>query len=124
MNRKCFLAVLSASTLLGAGCTSSVPYPESVREDTKDTYFGTEVADPYRWLENDTTQRVAAWVQAQNALTYSYLEKIPFRDKLRGRISELFNFDTEVCRSIRGSITSFTRRRDLRIRAFSTSKIL
>ena len=113
MNRKCFLAVLSASTLLGAGCTSSVPYPESVREDTQDTYFGTEVADPYRWLENDTTQRVAAWVQAQNALTYSYLEKIPFRDKLRGRISELFNFDTESVPQYTGKYYLFYKKEGL-----------
>lgn len=96
MNRKCFLALLSASALLGTACSSGLRYPETAREETKDSYFGTEVADPYRWLENDTTRRVASWVEAQNALTYDYLAKIPFRDKFRSRISELFNFDTET----------------------------
>jgi prolyl oligopeptidase len=65
------------------------------RKDTtvKDNYFGTEVADPYRWLENDTSAETADWVQQQVKLTKGYLEKIPFRDAIRKRYETLFNYE-------------------------------
>ena len=50
--------------------------------DHVDTYHGTKVPDPYRWLEDDTSAETAAWVEAQNKVTFAYLEKIPFRDQL------------------------------------------
>ena len=96
MNEKGFLAILSVATLLGTACTQNMQYPETAREDVKDAYFRTEVDDPYRWLENDTTRRVADWVQKQNALTYDYLGKIPFRNQFRERIETLFNFDSQT----------------------------
>ncbi|MEG0252520.1 MAG: S9 family peptidase, partial [Muribaculaceae bacterium] len=67
--------ILSASAF---AATPSLVYPSTHQGDVKDTYFETEVADPYRWLENDTTAETAAWVKAQNAVTQSYLDKIPF----------------------------------------------
>lgn len=68
-------------------------YPDTQKENIIDTYFGTEVSDPYRWLENDTAQDVAEWVKAQNLVTFSYLDKVSFRSKLRSRLEELFNYE-------------------------------
>ena len=69
------------------------PYPE-VKEDTiSDKYFGTEVADPYRWLENDTSAETAAWVKAQNEVTFDYLSQIPYRAQLKDRLTDLWNYE-------------------------------
>lgn len=72
--------------------TIPVTYPETATEDVKDNYFGTEVADPYRWLEDDNSEETAEWVTAQNEVTFGYLEQIPFRDAIRERYEELFNY--------------------------------
>ncbi len=67
-------------------------YPATKKVDQVDDYFGTKVADPYRWLEDDNAAEVKAWVQAENAVTLGYLEKIPFREKLRRRLTDVFNY--------------------------------
>lgn len=69
-------------------------YPETRKDTTiKDTYFGTEVADPYRWLEDDNSEETKAWVEAQNKVTQAFLDQIPFRDTLRQRIEELWDYE-------------------------------
>ena len=72
-----------------------MPYPETQRTDVVDDYFGTKVADPYRWLEDDNSEATAAWVKAQNAVTQDYLSQIPFRDAIRGRLTQLWNYPKE-----------------------------
>jgi len=67
-------------------------YPATRKVEQIDDYFGTKVADPYRWLEDDRSEETARWVQAQNAVTFDYLGKIPFRDALRRRITEINNY--------------------------------
>ena len=95
---KQFLIMLAALSLL-AGCqsgqdtTPAGPYPETRKTDTVDNYFGVAVPDPYRWLENDTTTEVATWVAAQNNVTFSYLDRIPYRDSLKARISQLNDYE-------------------------------
>ena len=76
-------------------CSSktTLSYPEAIKDNTVDTYFGTEVADPYRWLENDTSQTTSAWVKAENDITNTYLAKIPFRNKLKERLTQLTNYE-------------------------------
>ncbi|MBI1223844.1 MAG: prolyl oligopeptidase family serine peptidase [Bacteroidetes bacterium] len=69
-----------------------VTYPQTVKEDVKDDYFGISVTDPYRWLENDTAANTEAWVKAENEVTQDYLSKIPFRSAVRDRFEELFNY--------------------------------
>ncbi len=69
------------------------PYPQTAKVDTVDTYFGTRVEDPYRWLENDTTKQTAAWVSAQNDVTFGYLKSIPFREAIRKRLDEVQNYE-------------------------------
>ncbi|MDR1879488.1 MAG: prolyl oligopeptidase family serine peptidase [Tannerellaceae bacterium] len=81
-------------TLLGA-CNggTKIAYPATEKDQTVDTYFGAEVADPYRWLENDTTQATMAWVEAENNVTSAYLSGIPFRDNLKRRLTDLTDYE-------------------------------
>lgn len=68
-------------------------YPETARVDTVDNYFGEEVKDPYRWLEDDTSEETAAWVKAQNEVTFGYLNSIPYRDKILQRLEKVYNYE-------------------------------
>lgn len=71
-----------------------VKYPETKKDTTvMDDYFGTKVADPYRWLENDTSAETGAWVKAQNEVTQGYLNQIPFRDAIRKRYTDIYNYE-------------------------------
>ncbi|MBR9860227.1 S9 family peptidase [bacterium] len=67
-------------------------YPKTETVDQRDTYFGKEILDPYRWLENDTAPEVEAWVKAQNEVTESYISQIPYRDKIQKRLEEIWNY--------------------------------
>ena len=68
-------------------------YPVSAKVDTVDNYFGVAVPDPYRWMENDTTEETADWVKAQNEVTFGFLEKIPYRDEIKKRLEALNNYE-------------------------------
>ncbi len=68
-------------------------YPTTKMVDTIDTYFDTKVPDPYRWLENDRSDETASWVESQNEVTFSYLSNIPFRDKVKTRLTELWDYE-------------------------------
>ena len=72
---------------------ASITYPITEKDQTVDNYFGVEVPDPYRWLENDTSQATAEWVKAQNQVTNSYLEKLPFKEELLKRLTKLSNYE-------------------------------
>jgi len=67
-------------------------YPETKKVDQVDDYFGTKVADPYRWLEDDNAEDTKAWVEAQNKVTFGYLDTIPFRPAIKARLTEIFNY--------------------------------
>jgi prolyl oligopeptidase len=73
--------------------TTSSPYPTTKKEDVSDTYFDEKVADPYRWLEDDTAEATAQWVKAQNDITFSYLKGISYRDKVLERLEQLFDYE-------------------------------
>jgi prolyl oligopeptidase len=81
--------VAAAMALVSA---QSRPYPTSRKVAQVDDYHGTKVADPYRWLEDDNSPETAAWVKAQNRVTFSYLEAIPFRAALQARVKALNNY--------------------------------
>ncbi|MFM1876065.1 MAG: hypothetical protein RL266_1802, partial [Bacteroidota bacterium] len=69
-------------------------YPETRKDTTVvDDYFGTQVADPYRWLEDDNSQETAEWVKRQNELTFGYLKTLPQRDKIHTRLEKLYNYE-------------------------------
>ena len=84
-----FMAIIATSAVQA----QNIKYPKAEKDGTTDTYFGTTVADPYRWLENDTSAQTAAWVTAENEVTNAYLAKIPFRQKLQRRLTELSNYE-------------------------------
>ncbi len=92
--KKTAVLLLIAALMTIAACNrrSRISYPVARQVDTVDDYFGTRVADPYRWLENDTSAETAEWVKAQNAVTQAYLEKIPFREKIRERLTRIWNY--------------------------------
>lgn len=69
-----------------------IKYPETKTVNVTDNYFGKEVKDPYRWLENDTAADVEAWVKEQNKVTDKYLAEIPFRKKIEDRLTKLWNY--------------------------------
>ncbi|TSE06425.1 prolyl oligopeptidase family serine peptidase [Aquimarina algiphila] len=73
--------------------TIALNYPETKKVDTVDTYFGIEVQDPYRWLEDDRSEETENWVANQNKTTFGYLENIPFRSDLKKRLSDLWNYE-------------------------------
>lgn len=77
----------------GNDSVASLTYPETKKGEVVDTYFGVEVADPYRWLEDDRSEETAAWVKAENEVTFDYLAQIPFRDQLKKQMEEAWNYE-------------------------------
>ncbi len=84
-----------ASAVLAAAlfAQEAAPYVATRKIDHMDDYHGTKVADPYRWLEDETSPETAAWIEAQNAVTFPYLERIPYREALRARVMELNDYE-------------------------------
>ena len=72
---------------------TKINYPETKKIDHVDTYFGEKINDPYRWLEDDRSAETEAWVKAQNVVTYGYLEQIPYRNQLKTRMEQLWNYE-------------------------------
>ena len=90
----------SLGLLIFASCATetkrepiAVNYPATAKVDTVDTYFETEVPDPFRWLEDDMSEETEAWVKEQNKVTFGYLDKIPFRTALKNRLEKLWNYE-------------------------------
>jgi len=89
------LSALALSTAALRAQETAIKYPDTKRIEHVDDYHGTKVADPYRWLEQDVREspEVAAWVKAQNEVTFSYLGAIPERARIEQRITELWNYE-------------------------------
>lgn len=86
----------------------SVTYPETRKDSSvSDDYFGTSVSDPYRWLEDDRSEETAEWVKAENEVTFGYLEQIPYRDEIKARLTELWNYEKYSAPFTRGEYTYF-----------------
>ena len=87
--------VLMSMVMMSASLMQAqhLQYPKAAKDGTVDEYFGEKVSDPYRWLENDTSAQTAAWVEAENKVTNAYLQKIPFREKLLKRLTELSSYE-------------------------------
>ncbi len=86
------LTVVAFATLTISMTAQKLRYPETRKSDQVDTYFGVRVADPYRWLEDENAPDTARWVEAQNRLTVSYLDAIPYRARLKARLTALYNY--------------------------------
>src|ERR1700724_808473 len=72
---------------------SNLTYPPARRGDQIDDYHGVKVADPYRWLEDTDSAETHAWVEAENKLTFSYLDQIPYRQAIHDRLTKLWNYE-------------------------------
>ena len=94
MSRTKTTSILAIMAISIASCSKQgqISYPEAPNDGTIDNYYGMEVNDPYRPLENDTASETLAWVKAENAVTQEYLSNIPFREKIRDRIKQLNNY--------------------------------
>jgi prolyl oligopeptidase len=105
------LAALAIPAPLAAQPESGFDYPAAEKVDQMDVYHGVEVADPYRWLEEDIREsdRVRRWVEAENELTFDYLAGIPERSRIEARITELWNVERVSAPSEEGGRTFFTR---------------
>jgi len=94
-------SLFSATLLLLVACNQNpdntndekMNYPQTRMDNTVDTYFGTQVADPYRWLEDDRSAETAQWVKAQNEFTFGYLSKIPYRQAIKEKLEKLWNYE-------------------------------
>jgi len=86
------MVITAVIALAGCKKTERIAYPLTSKVSQIDDYFGVKVADPYRWLEDDNSDETKAWVEAQNAVTFGYLDKIPFRDGLKKRLTEIYNY--------------------------------
>ncbi|NGZ90235.1 prolyl oligopeptidase family serine peptidase [Psychroflexus maritimus] len=112
--RKIILPILLAGTLISCqeekekpDEVSSIQYPETRKDDTKDTYFDREINDPYRWLEDDRSEETEAWVKAQNEVTFGYLKEIPYRKSIEERLTEIWNYEKIGAPFVRGDYTYF-----------------
>jgi len=95
MKKTMLILILLSMALVFAACqkgTAKLAYPATKKVDQVDDYFGTKVADPYRWLEDDNAEEVKQWVTAQNAVSFGYLDTIPYRPKIKARLTEIFNY--------------------------------
>ena len=86
-------ALISLGLLWSCQEQVRLDYPETKQEAVIDTYFETEIVDNYRWLEDDLNEETANWVQKQNDLTFGELDKIPFRNELKRRLEQLWNYE-------------------------------
>ena len=71
------------------------------------TYFGNEVVDNYRWLENDLSEETEKWVEKQNETTFKYLERIPYRNKIKNRLIDLLDYEKVSAPFVEGKYTYF-----------------
>lgn len=87
------ILIMSCKTEKKVDEQTALTYPETKKVDTITNYFGTEVKDPYRWLEDDMSEETGQWVEAQNKVTFDYLDQIPYRDALKKRLEKLWNYE-------------------------------
>lgn len=86
---KYFLLFVFTSTI----SAQSIYYPQTKKIIHTDNYHGTIVPDPYRWLEDNNSVETHSWVETQNKITFDYLDKIPYREKIKNRLTELWNYE-------------------------------
>lgn len=108
--KKTIIPMCIAAALASCNQTNrqvEIVYPETQKADITDTYFGTEVNDPYRWLEDDQSEETAVWVEAQNKLTFGYLENIPYREQIKNKLEDMWNYEKIGAPFIEGNFTYY-----------------
>lgn len=105
--------LMSMSALSQSKQNTALQYPVTKKVDHTDTYFGTTVKDPYKWLEDDRSAETEAWVKAQNKVTYGYLEQIPYRNTLKARLEKMWNYEKISAPFIEGEFTYYSKNNGL-----------
>jgi prolyl oligopeptidase len=100
-----FSTLLFSTISIGQG----LDYPQTRKDHQVDDYHGVKVADPYRWLEDDNSAETAKWVEAENKVTFGYLEKIPYRAQVKARLEQLYNFPKYTPPFRKGDYLFFTK---------------
>ena len=103
------LALAAAPALARAQTADSCPLPHARTVDTATDYFGTRVADPYRWLENTDAPDTRAWVDSENCVTFAYLGRIPERARIRERLTKLWNYERYGVPARQGGLYVFSK---------------
>ncbi|OYU79876.1 MAG: S9 family peptidase [Flavobacterium sp. BFFFF1] len=85
--------IMVATSAMAVNAQKSPEYPKTDKGSVTDTYFDTKVNDPYRWLEDDRSEKTAEWVQKENQVTFDYLAAIPFRNTIKARMEKLWNYE-------------------------------
>jgi prolyl oligopeptidase len=108
-----FLALLLSLTLVSMTNAdpfqNDITYPQTRKGDVVEVLHGHKIADPYRWLEDPNSPETAAWVEAENKVTFAYLEKIPKRSAIKERLTKLWNYERYGVPSRHGSWTIFSK---------------
>lgn len=89
--------------------SKKIEYPVSKKGDVVDNYFGTQVPDPYRWMEDDRSKETSDWVSEQNKITFGYLETIPYREEIKSRLEKMWNFEKFTSPYKKGEYTYFSK---------------
>ncbi|MEO5816416.1 MAG: prolyl oligopeptidase family serine peptidase [Gemmatimonadaceae bacterium] len=103
------LALALTLSAVAPVAAQKLAYPQARKVDQVDTFFGTTVQDPYRWLEEETSPETAQWVEAENKLTFAYLDRIPYRDALKARLTKLQNYARFTAPSRKGEFYTFSK---------------
>ena len=121
MTLTAFSAIFCVSLAMTADADPpEIKYPQARKSDQSDTYFGTTVADPYRWLEDDRSAETAQWVAAENQVTNDYLAKIPYRSQIKARLEKRVNYPRYSAPFKHGKYASSTRTADCKTSPCST----
>lgn len=102
-----FLCCLISFSAMAQNTIAKINYPQTKMSDQQDTFFGTVVKDPYRWLENDRNEETSQWVREENKVTDDYLSKIPFRNAIKERLTKIWNYEKYSAPFKEGGYTYF-----------------
>jgi prolyl oligopeptidase len=92
MHTRLAIIALALPFVCLSAAAQKVQYPNTMKVDHMDTYFGERVDDPYRWLEDENSSETAKWVEAENKVTFGYLDTIPYRQNIKARLEKLYNY--------------------------------
>jgi prolyl oligopeptidase len=109
MNKLITLCMAACLLTCCATGNKNLRYPETRKDNVVDTIFGIPVPDPYRWLEDDRSEETAKWAEEENQLTFGYLSKIPYREEIKKRLSDMWNYEKYTAPFREGDFTYFTK---------------
>ena len=107
LNKINFALIIGIFVLIGCSENKKIKYPKTNKKAVIDTYFGNEIVDNYRWLEDDLSEETERWVEEQNETTFKYLERIPYRDKIKNRLIDLLDYEKVSAPFVEGEYTYF-----------------